>query len=1247
MGRPENPIDPQDGPVARFAHELRKLRDEAGAPAYRAMARRAGYSGATLSQAAAGERLPTLQVLLAYVGVCRGDTAYWQERWERANTELLRCPRPPDEDTEPPYRGLARFEPGDADLFFGRDRLIDELLELAYNRRVTAVVGASGSGKSSLLRAGLVPRLRHTDQPALRPAALRIITPGGHPMRTHEQRLAPVTAAGGRGGGGAATWLIVDQFEELFTLCRDPAERTAFIDRLLAADEPGSRLRVLIALRADFYHRCLEHHDLITVLRNATVPVGPMNTDDLRAAIVKPAAARGLIVERGLTARILQDIDGEPGALPLMSHALLETWRRRRGKALTQAAYDAADGLHGAIAHTAENAYTTLTPTQAVLARRILLRLITPGEGAQDTRRPIDRTELDTADPNDTNAVLERLTSARLLTIDGPTIDLAHEALITAWPRLRGWIDEDRQRLRIHRQLTEATRIWSNLDQDPGALYRGTRLAAAEEAFATPHTRTDLTTQEQEFLTTSTTTRHHEEQAATRTTRRLRRFTSTLAVLLVLALTAGLTAWDQYRTSDKERRKTATAQRVAQSRELAAQSAALLDTNTDLASLLAIHAYRTQRTPQAMESLQAAAAVPLRQKLTGHNNVVYSVAFSPDGQFLATTAGDEKVRLWDPATGRVRRTLPLTEVVLSMAFSPDGRTLATDDDGRGVKLWDTSTGRVRGTLGERTRGSRRVAFSPDGLTLATIDVGGALSLWDTRTGKARTSITPQQDTVNLMAFNPDGQTLATSGKDKAVRLWNADTGSLRGSLTGSTGLVSSLAFSPDGRTLATASNNARGTTFPVQLWDTSTGRLLRRLDKQTNGTNSLAFSPDGRTLATGSDDRMVQLWDTASGSSIAILSGHAEGVLSVAFSPDGHTLATSGYERTVRLWDMTATRTRAALVRPENPQTISAVTFSPDGRTLATSSEFPGGEVDMWDMNGPRVRPRISLPGKEASSVRFSPDGRTLLSTSHDGVSMRDAETGHPRKSPSIDVKGPSVRDRDLVGAEFSPDGRTLAATRLLHGAEVWDLATNRPRYKLPRALSQGAYSVAFSPDGHTLATGGNRIRLWDAATGRLRKTLTGHPDVTLLAFSPDGGTLASAGNDHVVRLWDTATERLRKRLPGHINTQHFLEFSPDNRTLATAGIDDRTVQLWDTKTDTAVATLSGHTGPTVAVAFSPDGRTLATGSWDRTTRLWNVALPTPAAAITKICRAVARELTEQERTAYLPDQTTGQTCPA
>ncbi|WRZ78365.1 hypothetical protein OG251_43280 (plasmid) [Streptomyces sp. NBC_01237] len=1037
------------------------------------MARRAGYSGATLSQAAGGERLPTLPVLLAYVTVCRGDTADWQDRWERANAELLRLPRPADQDTEPPYRGLARFEPGDADLFFGRDHLIDDLLELARNRRVTAVVGASGSGKSSLLRAGLVPRLRHTDQPALRPAALRIITPGAHPLRTHEQRLTPATTTGGN--EGAATWLIVDQFEEIFTLCRDPAERTTFIDRLLTANDPDSRLRVLIAVRADFYNRCLEHHNLITVLRDATMPVGPMNADELREAIVKPATARGLIVERGLTARILQDIDGEPGALPLMSHALLETWRRRRGKALTEAAYDAADGLHGAITHTAETAYTTLTPTQTLLARRILLRLITPGEGTQDTRRPVDRTELDTADPTDTNAVLERLTSARLLTVDGPTIDLAHEALITAWPRLRRWIDEDRERLRIHRQLTEATHIWNNLDHDPGALYRGTRLATAEETFTTPHTRTDLTLPEQEFLTTS----QQRQKAAARRTRRLNTVLSCMLALALLA--AGFAFW--------QRQTALTAERTAQSRQTAAQSAALLGRDPDLASLLAVQAYRTSPTTEAMASLNAAADYPLRYLLSGTSPVL-SVAFSPDGRTLAIgDFGD--ARLWDVASGKARTVLTGRDPVDSVVFSPDGRTLAIGYDEQ-VRLWDVASGKIRTTLTGHSDSVDSVAFSPDGRTLAIGDYG-QVRLWDVSSGRAR--ITSRIEGMGSVAFSPDGRTLAI-GDDEQVRLWDVATGKIRTTLTGDTGWV---AFSPDGRTLAAADGN-----LSVRLWDVASGKARIIFTGHTVGVYSLAFSPDGRTLATSGGDWSVRLWDMSTGKIRTTLTGHTGGVASVAFSPDGRTLATGSLDGTARLWDVASGKIRTTLTGHTGG--VASVAFSPDGRTLATGSL--DGTARLWDVASGKIRTTLTGHTGGVASVAFSPDGRTLATGGDWSVRLWDVASGEIR----VYLTGGA----DSVA--FSPDGRTLATGSEGGEAMLWDVASGKTRATLTGSRSQ----AVFSPDGRTLATSDREwaVQLWDVGTRTIRATLPRHTkELFSMAFSPDGRTIATGSDDKTVQL--------------------------------------------------------------------------------------------------------------------------------
>ncbi|MFD0446443.1 helix-turn-helix domain-containing protein [Streptomyces indonesiensis] len=470
MGRKEKPLDPSAGPVQGFAYELRKLRQEAGGLAYRAMAQRVRYSAVTLSQAAAGDQLPSLPVVLAYVEACGADAAEWEERWRAVRREVSGLPRE-DDDAKPPYQGLARFDIGDHERFFGRERLVSEALALVRGHGFAAVFGPSGSGKSSLLRAGLIPALRAGTREVpgvgqeLRPAVIRVLTPGDRPLRTHAEALVPKAGEG-------ETWLVVDQFEELFTLCHDPAERAGFVARLLAARDPGSRLRVVIGVRADFFDRCAEHRELTYALRDATLLVGPMSRAELRAAIVKPAAADGLIVERALTARIVEEVVDEPGGLPLMSHALLETWHRRRRRALTVEMYEAVGGLHGAIAKTAERVYEELSASQAETARRILLRLITPGEGAQDTRRPVDREEWE-PESADTTIVLDRLARARLITLDRNTVDLAHEALIMAWPRLRGWIEEDRERLRIHRKLTEAARAWEEMGRDPGALYRG------------------------------------------------------------------------------------------------------------------------------------------------------------------------------------------------------------------------------------------------------------------------------------------------------------------------------------------------------------------------------------------------------------------------------------------------------------------------------------------------------------------------------------------------------------------------------------------------------------------------------------------------------------------------------------------------------------------------------------------------------------------------------------------------------
>ncbi|WP_432037917.1 hypothetical protein [Streptomyces cucumeris] len=1130
MGRREKPIDPGAGPVQRFAFELRKLRQEAGSPTYRVMAREAEYSTAALARAAAGETLPSLPLTLAYVKACGAELADWERRWHAARSEeAAQSPASDEESADPPYRGLARFETSDHARFFGRTRLTDSLTAMAGARRCVMVLGPSGSGKSSLLRAGLVPRLQTTTDPALRPAAIRILTPGPRPVRDHRRLFTPAEGEGD-------TWLVVDQFEEVFTLCQDAAERREFIGLLLSARDPGSRLRVVVGARADFYARCLEYESLAAVLGEASLPVVPMTPDELREVIVKPAAAEGLIVERTLTARLIEEVGEEPGGLPLISHTLLETWRRRRGRTLTLEGYEATGGIHGAIAQTAEALYTQLTPPQAEAARRILLRLITPGEGTTpDTRRPTERAELITTDTGpDPDTVLQQLARARLLTLDDDSVDLAHEALITAWPRLHGWIEDNRERLRRHRRLTDAARNWHNRDRDTGALLRGTELTEAEDAFPSPEQQDALTALERDFLDQSTRAEH-------RRSRRARSLTVILATLLVLALIATGIAFYQQHTATTAQRAALTAQHAAQSRQLAAQSVNLQDSNPDLASLLAVKAWKTRHTAEAAGALYAAPAVPLRHRLTGPGGSVESLRFSTDGQTLAISSDDDTVRLWDVEKGKPRTTINTGAEVNEVAFSPDGKTLATINDDHTLRLRGMKSGKTRITIKGHSDDVVSMVFGPDGKTLATGSRDGTVCLWDVKTGKARTTLKDRHDRVVSMAFSPDRKTLATGGEEGA-HLWDVETGKTRTTLKGHSDDVASVAFSPDGKTVATGSGD--GT---ARLWDVGTGKARTTLTlPDPNIVYSVAFSPDGKTLATGNSDHTACLWDVETGKARTTLKGHDSSLYAVAFSPDGKTVATGSDD--VRLWDVEAGKPRITF---KGNDFLFSVALSPDGKSLATGSR--GGTVRLWDAETGRTRATINT-GAEVDEVAFSPDGKTLET---DGGRLWDVETGKTRTTLTGHV--------DKVNSPaFSPDGKTHATVNDDGIIRLRNMKTGKIRRTI-NTNDGTAKSPAFSPDGKTLATGGDKgAHLWDVETGKIRIRLTDHADnVNSLAFSPDGKTLATANGDGTVRLWDVETGKTRTTLTGHAAAVQSVTFGADGKTLATAGWD-YTARLWN-----------------------------------------------------------------------------------
>ncbi|MGW5330283.1 nSTAND1 domain-containing NTPase [Streptomyces sp. NPDC004014] len=1240
-GRRENPVDPAAGPVARFAAELRELRSEAGSPTYRTMAQRTGQGASTLSQAAAGERLPTLPVVLAYAGVCGGDPAWWEARWRDVAAEVAAEPRA--EDAEAPYRGLARFEPGDAGLFFGRDRLTGRLLDLAASRRFVSVFGPSGSGKSSLLRAGLVPRLRAPAGDEPRPAALRVLTPGAHPMRTHAERLVP----DGRAGD---TWLIVDQFEEVFTLCTDRAERDRFIDRLLTATDPAGRLRVVIAVRADFLGRCTEHAELTAALQDGSMLVGPMSRDELREAVVRPAQAGGLIVERSLTARVLDEVEGEPGALPLMSHALLETWHRRKGRALTEAAYDGAGGLHGAVARTAESVFSRLTPGQAEAARRILLRTVAPGDGTQDTRRPVSRAELGADGAGDGATVLERLARARLVTLDNDTVDLAHEALITAWPRLRGWIDNDRERLRAHRRLTEAAQAWEALNRDAGALYRGTRLATVEETFTE---RGDLTDLEHAFLAASVAARRGEQRAAARTTRRLRTLVAGLTALVLVTAATAVVAFQQRATARVERA-------VAISRQIAAEAEQLRGThlppqvqNVSLAAQLDIASYRMRSSPRTYTSLLTAANSPLfsetpdQSRSTDGGSGAGSGRLAADASrhLMALAGADGAVRLWDirdvSRPTRVGRSLPGSVV----ALSADGNLLAAEDgtDGR-IRLWDTSDPRhPAGLTSLRIPDGvvgNTVALSPDGRLLAAS--GERVHLWDLRDPR-HPALLDRSLPGDLTVFSPRGHLLATASFTTGTAwLWStADLARPRTLGTVHLGDLGAqeLVFRPDGRMLA-VNQDAR-----VRLWDIADPRHpkgfsspLVTADDSEVGT--VAFSPDGGTVAVAGDNG-VQLWVTPEDDVEPTRQGEPLGQttydgIALVFGRDSHSLITD--DRVIRVWSLPPVLPRCFEGTAEG--------ISPDGRTMATTCG--AARITLWDTtDSGRPRRLADLPG---TSAVFAPRGRLLAVAEPDGgTRLWDAaDPARPRRLGRTSVR----HDQLIASQSFSADGRTLAEVEqhqpktlpLLDAAggakpgrkpglvwgdtqssldsriRLWDVGDpGRPRLLGTTALGKRLLldrpSVALSPDGRSLALTDSTgpVRLWDTRDpshpARVARTVTGD----VIAFAGHGHTLAVASADGTLRLW-TLADPVRPRPLGPpadaSGLVSALAFGPGAGSLAT-GTADGMIRLWDV-TDPArpLATgdaLVGHTGAVDRAVLGPGSGTLATSGADGMVKLWNL----------------------------------------
>ncbi len=1149
---------------------------------------------------------------------------------------------PPTPDRNP-FMGLSSYNEEDASLFYGRDRVVETLHCKVLKQPLIVVSGASGTGKSSVIKAGVLPALRQSGY-----HILPIIRPGKEPLQTILTELPDFDQQIAKG----PTVLVIDQYEELITQCLRPEERQAFEQKMADALKAHPDLRIVLSIRSDFEPQ-FESEILAPWWQAGRYVVPSFSLEEIREIITKPATQAVLFYEpEELVEALSEEVNQAPGALPLLSFTLSELYHKylksgREDRALIQQDYNELGGVVGALRTRADAEYLALSESEQSSMRKLMLRMVSL-EGGELAGKRVYSEELQFSDPAETQrlqTIANQLVNVRLLvkSTDGQGrsyIEPAHDALVRAWGRLWEWIKTvGEEKIALQYKLNQAVNdyhgllvtepkkarhlLWNNnprLDllqaelqgKDHGFNVReesfvrssvqlrsrrkrtawGIALAvmvglASLSVFAFAQRNVALTQTQiaenktQEALDSAEVAQTQRLFANEKAQEALDSATVAQAQRLI-AFEQTTEAIQQTGIARNERDRAEASVRAAQNASLALT---IVRTNPTLA--LRIAEYNLKKHPGNSAATAAFREIindtdnAYYKEIQGHTDAVSSVSFSPDGQSILTGSWDGTAKLWDLIGNELQNFQGHTGVVSAVSFPPDGKSILTGSGDDTAKLWDLIGNELQVFQGHTDLVSA-VSFSPDGQSILTGSHDHTAKLWGLR-GDELQIFQGHPDLVTAVSFSPDGKSILTGSRDKTAKLWDLKGNALQG-FQEHTDEVTSVLFSPDSKSILTGSMD--GT---AKLWDLK-GNALQTFQGYTSSVYAISFSPDGKSILTvgGWPNYTAKLWDLK-GNALQTFQGHTFYVSSVSFSPDGKSILTGSRDKTAKLWDLKGNEVQTFQGHTSD---VSSVSFSPNGKSILTGSGDKTAK--LWDLQGNALQ-TFQGHTNEVTSVSFLPNGKSILTGSWDDTAKL------------WDLKGNALQTfqghtNNVTAVSFSPNGKSILTGSWDDTAKLWDLKGNALQNF--QGHTSAVSAVSFSPDGKSILTGSwdYTVKLWDLK-GNTLQNFQGHTSaVSAISFSPDGQSILTGSRDGTAKLWDLQGNALQI-FQGHTNEISSASFSPDGQSILT-GSRDGTVKLWDLK-GIELQTFQGHTSVVSAISFSPNGQSILTGSHDHTAKLW------------------------------------------